>query len=821
MAASDSQPLELFGSTEMNDFVIDTALFPAVDRISQDYTHNNLPPGSPQLLAAPPLQSRGHLNGAGAELTTTTGPSCDATPASGSSRGESSPVSGWLGPLHIAAHKGHDKILKLLIQHNPDCNEKDGSNLTPLIHAVIGGYEDVVNTLLQHAARVSEIDLQGRSSLHWAVVHRRDSILRLLLENCHGLGAAVNAYDNHGKTPLHMAIDTGFEEGVQILLRYGADTGLVGRFDKTRMESCEVWAYRRRGISLMALAVSMSLVSAAPERSRPCRTLPGDSDWPSVRAWNALNSTVGGRLIQGVPVAQVCYGIQTEAEATACASLRDSWGLVDPFLSQPVSVVSPYFENNTCTPFVPVDTQSTNDTSLCQLGNMASYAIEVSGVETVVAGLSFAREHNLRLIVKNTGHDYLGGSVGKGSLALWTHNLTDITLMENYTSQYYTGAAFRIGAGVQFTDFSKTAAALGLRVVGGSCPTVGANGGWRQGGGHGPLSSTYGLGADNTLEFEVVTTDGRYLTASPKENSDLFFALAGGGAGNYAVVVSAVVKGHKDSQVAGSRLTVNNNDEDTYWSVVEAWMKHLLVLDTIHGFASEVLITEQSFSLVLATLPGGDKTTMTGALTPFYDTLAQLNVTPVVNETKVQGSYLEHYNEFLGGVEFTRNITVGGRLIPRSLVRDDSALSNLTATFKTMVADSDTAVYLLGYNVTNGVAGVPEGYNAVTPAWRDSLFLINIIIEGQATDDWPKMESDLARANVWQDKLRDFTPGGGAYINEGTFNAPQWKDDYFGGTYDRLLSIKTKYDPNFVLWTRPGAGADLYEERPDGHLCKV
>lgn len=451
---------------------------------------------------------------------------------------------------------------------------------------------------------------------------------------------------------------------------------------------------------------------------------------------------------------------------------------------------------------------------------MASYAINVSEYETATAGINFAREKNLRLVVKNTGHDYLGGSAGKGSLALWTHNMKNITLINNYKSEHYTGPAFKIGAGVQYEDLNPIAHDSGLRVVGGSCPTVGANGGWRQGGGHGPLSSTYGLGADNSLEFEVVTADGKHLTASPTENSDLYWALCGGGAGNYAVVISAVVKAHKDGQIAGSRLTINN-EGNSYWTVVAEWMKHLLVLDKIPGFATEVLLTQQSFSLVVATLPGGDESTMSQALAPFYETVARLNITPVVNETKVQSTYLDHYDEYLGGVEFTRNITIGGRLIPRSLVQDSTLLQNLTQAFKDMVAEPDIVVYLLGYNVTNAAAAVPEGFNAVTPAWRDSLFLINVCIEGSADDPWPKMEDDLARANGWQDRLRGLTPGGGAYINEGTYDDPEWKADYFGGTYDRLRDVKAKYDPNFVLYTRPGVGCDEYAESADGHLCKA
>ena len=59
--------------------------------------------------------------------------------------------------------------------------------------------------------------------------------------------------------------------------------------------------------------------------------------------------------------------------------------------------------------------------------------------------------------------------------------------------------------------------------------TVGVYGGWFQGGGHNALSSWYGMGADQILSLQVVTADGRFVTADTEENTDLFYALRGGG----------------------------------------------------------------------------------------------------------------------------------------------------------------------------------------------------------------------------------------------------------------------------------------------------
>ncbi|KAK3685726.1 hypothetical protein B0T22DRAFT_538003 [Podospora appendiculata] len=665
-------------------------------------------------------------------------------------------------PLHIAAHKGHDKIVRLLVQHHPDCNDKDSDGATPLMLAVAGGYMDVVGTLLRHGARVADADAQARSSLHWAVLHRLHAILRALLDNCLGLGEAVNAYDVHGRTPLHTTIDMGFEAAVDLLLRYGANTqdgGLplvdqLSAYDVTTRRGKETPRARAQLrwllAALAALAAALLPLAASapgPEKSRPCRYLPGDREWPSAQEWNKLNRTVGGRLIIGVPRGPAV-------------------------LNDPVNVIPPYFENNTCDPFVSPEA---NALSLCQLGNLASYAINVTDAATVAAGLKFAKEKNIRLVVKNTGHDYLGRSSGKGSLALWTHNLVtrswchvtnlkEITFLQNYTSRSYNGTAVKLGAGVQVFELYKAASDRGLRVVGGSsCPTVDATGGWRQAGGYGPLISVHGLGADNSLAYEVVTVDGRHLTASPQENADLFWALSGGGAGNYAFVLSAIVKTHQDGPVAGSRLAFLNTNSTAFYAAVEAWMKHMLHLDTIPGFAPETLVTDGALALNLATLPGGS--------------LA----------THARG--------------------------PGALLRNPRA-----ARHRARRQQLGRAVRL-----PRALRRTAPGYNAVTPAWRNNLFLINLVFLESAHASWATLRDNLARANFWQDRLRELDyPGGGAYVNEGsTFDNAEWKADYFGGTYDRLRTIEAKWDPASPLYVRPGVGADEFTQRPDGRLCKV
>ncbi|KAJ5153718.1 uncharacterized protein N7500_009157 [Penicillium coprophilum] len=133
---------------------------------------------------------------------------------------------GWIGTLHIAAQKGHENIVRvLLLRGNMDANKQDSDGRTPLIHAIIENHESVVRLLLSHGARIGVYDCDGRSALHWAVLHRRLGILRQLLDHRakYECWLDLDAYDKAGWTPLHMSVDRAFEAGILMLLQEGAD----------------------------------------------------------------------------------------------------------------------------------------------------------------------------------------------------------------------------------------------------------------------------------------------------------------------------------------------------------------------------------------------------------------------------------------------------------------------------------------------------------------------------------------------------------------------------------------------------------------------
>ncbi|KAL7787162.1 ankyrin repeat-containing domain protein [Trichoderma ceciliae] len=141
-------------------------------------------------------------------------------------------VSFGRSPLHMAVQRGNSKIVRILLEHDADCNTKDTYGLTPLAYATIRGFEDVADLLLSHGAGIQHVDHHDRSAIHWAVIHRRDRFLKKLLKHCAGNSELINGCTKDGKNALHIAIVTGFEAAVEVLLKSGADVHYKARHDE-------------------------------------------------------------------------------------------------------------------------------------------------------------------------------------------------------------------------------------------------------------------------------------------------------------------------------------------------------------------------------------------------------------------------------------------------------------------------------------------------------------------------------------------------------------------------------------------------------------
>jgi FAD/FMN-containing dehydrogenase len=159
-----------------------------------------------------------------------------------------------------------------------------------------------------------------------------------------------------------------------------------------------------------------------------------------------------------------------------------------------------------------------------------------AGTADVISAVRYAREQDLPIAVRCGGHSVAGHSAGgDGSL------LIDLTLMTGVRVDP-TARTARAHGGVQWGEFDRETQAFGLATPGGRVTTTGV-GGFTLGGGYGWISTKYGLTSDNLISADIVTADGKLITASETENEDLFWALQGGG-GNFGIATSLEYRVH-------------------------------------------------------------------------------------------------------------------------------------------------------------------------------------------------------------------------------------------------------------------------------------
>ncbi|NIQ91120.1 MAG: FAD-binding oxidoreductase, partial [Deltaproteobacteria bacterium] len=152
-----------------------------------------------------------------------------------------------------------------------------------------------------------------------------------------------------------------------------------------------------------------------------------------------------------------------------------------------------------------------------------------SGTADVITSVNFARENNLLLSVRGGGHNISGSAVCENGLMI------DLSRMKGLHVDLKTRTV-RAQPGCRLGDLDRETQIFGLVVPAGIVTDTGIAG-LTLGGGFGYLTRRFGYTCDNLLSADVVTADGSFLTASEKENSDLFWGLRGGG-GNFGIVTS-------------------------------------------------------------------------------------------------------------------------------------------------------------------------------------------------------------------------------------------------------------------------------------------
>ncbi|KAF1813050.1 FAD-binding domain-containing protein [Eremomyces bilateralis CBS 781.70] len=502
-------------------------------------------------------------------------------------------------------------------------------------------------------------------------------------------------------------------------------------------------------------ALSISLEGKDGEDWIDSRIYEGMPGWPSGEKWQALNQSVDGRLSNCLP-------------------------------------------------------------AVCGSATPGVYAIVAQSAQDVSAGVKFATENNLRVTVMGTGHDFLNRNQGQGSLVINTRSFRGVQVVRDYVPQGAPNGtqpqpAVVIKAGHTFIEISPEIEEAGFMMVEAADPTVGAAGGWVQGGGHGPLANQYGLGCDNAISFEVVLPSGEIVTANDFENPDLFYALRGGGATTYGVVTQVTSRLHPLATTNAILVDITGPQEQFFDAM--AYLYALSPNMTDFGFTGYPTQVGNTYSGFFGAPGKTDQQT-----SDFFDPIAAhirqlgVNVTTVLQSRrrmKREGADTAGASKKL----HRRQAGQKGRMSSRLIARTSFSEQNVPAIRKMIVdatRNGNSSYSLLPYPILGGqVAKNKDLEVGVNPAWRDAS--MHLIALGLTTHE-DKLINIAA--------MDPLSVNSGSYWNEGYPGELDWKKTFFGGGehYEKLLALKKKFDPTNSLWCQICVGADLLVLKEDGKL---
>jgi hypothetical protein len=426
--------------------------------------------------------------------------------------------------------------------------------------------------------------------------------------------------------------------------------------------------------------------------------------------------------------------------------------------------------------------------------------------------------------------------------------------------------AVSLGAGARVREVYEFAYQHNAVVVGGSAEDVGIVG-WFTGGGHGPLTSRYGQGSDNVLQVTMVTPDGEVVTANECQNTDLFWAIRGGGGGTFGVITHFTMRAYPAPSAVAHRLEViaNEHEDDdgaAFWNTV-AGVYALLPELKRQGFAGNIfmdrpplvprrtlwwnmnLLSTESESLSAEdAIREAER-----ALAPLMAYLdSQSAAVSYTSTLAFFPHWFQSWNESVRtepSVVAATGIAMASRLIPESvLVSNASSSSNLTSmesplpnfpgqaqqpsslasTLQT-ISESVTGfqAHLAIHNPSMPLTASELNRTSLPSYWRTTplQFFTVTTYPDDATTEEERAVFESVRNGVGR-VLNELAPDTGAYFNEGDPYDPDWQKSYFGGRehYEALRRVKENVDPQGILWCVACVGSEGWSLQ-DGRLCRV
>ena len=576
--------------------------------------------------------------------------------------------------------------------------------------------------------------------------------------------------------------------------------------------------------SAVALPGASDLLFA--RSGRLLRPRPGSAGWPERVEWERLNADVGGRLIRPIPVLQRCAQGTDECDAFFKTIANPYLIRDDPALTQSLGWVDAW-------------------TSAA-----SAYAVAAENAADVAAAVNFAREHNLRLVIKGGGHSYHGTSNAPDSLLVWTRRLTDIRLHENFTPAGCSkseGPAVSLGAGCIWQEAYSAVTTVGGRYVqGGGCSTVGVAG-LVSSGGFGSYSKGFGTAASHLIEAEVVTADGLVRTVNRCRDPDLLWALKGGGGSSFGVITRLTLRTHELPAEAGVvEADIKASDEAAFAALIELAMDFCgrRLINPIWG--EQLIFRPRNVMQIRLNFQGISQAEAEQVWQEFFDAVRARPELSLSKVTILSAPMRKAWDpEFL-------------RAIPGAIATDSRAAASpaniywagdagQAAQFIHGYASVWLPADLLGYagrpklvaslaraaslwkvslHINKGLAGASRDViaaardTATNPAVLNAFALAILGAEEKpAYPGVPGHEPHLAdarearkRIDEAAEPLRALLRSPASYVSESDYFEPDWRRAFWGPNYARLARIKQKYDPDGVFFAHHMVGSEHWSK---------
>jgi len=558
------------------------------------------------------------------------------------------------------------------------------------------------------------------------------------------------------------------------------------------------------------------------------RRRPSDADWPSKAAWKRLNDEVGGNLI---PVEFPIDACIRDVDGAACknliANIKNPYYIGDhPGLTQTLGWVDGWFTK----PSV--------------------FAVAAEDANHVAAAIKFARENDLRLVVKGGGHSYQGTSNGPDSLLVWTRHMRGISLEESFVPQGCGGKqpaqrGVTCGSGaIWMQAYEAVTTKAGAYVQGGGCTTVGVAG-LVQSGGFGSFSKHYGTCAAGLLEAEVVTADGKIRIANACTNPDLFWALKGGGGGTFGIVTKVTLRVRELPEYGGGAIfRVKASSDDAFRRLLRYFVgfyRENLFND--HWGEQAHIGSDNVLGLSMVSL-GLSTEEARKVWQPFLDWIARSPAVYTIEPGMILGSMpARHWWDVAWRKEQHQHVfdsdsrpgvgennvwwtgdagqvawTIYGfesLWLPASLLADDSQQQLADALF------AGSRYELIELHFNKGLAGAPREAieaardTATNPAVLNA-FALAIVADGEGgypgvrghEPDVEAARKSRERVHACMNELRILAPNGGSYFSESNFFEKDSQHSYWGSNYARLALVTKKYDPTGLFFVHNGVGSE-------------